>query len=145
MTELVLPPFVDLRSVGGPWPEPTGNARVLLDATLAATDLIFATPTYWYSLPAAPKLYLDHWSNWIRLPGLDFKRRMAGKRLWVITVNSDDPSADDSSEPLISALRLSARYLDMQFARTLIGHGNLPGDVLKDQHAMERARTFFAG
>ena len=39
---------------------------MLLDATLAATDLVFVAPVYWYSLPAAAKLYLDYWSAWLR-------------------------------------------------------------------------------
>src|SRR5687767_14980587 len=41
--------------------------RVLLEATLAATDIVIASPVYWYNVSASTKLYLDHWSGWMRL------------------------------------------------------------------------------
>ena len=144
LSELPLTPFADVRHDGeGAYSAPTGHAKSLLDATTWATDLVFATPTYWYSLPAAAKLYLDHWSAWMRVPGLDFKPKMKGKALWVITVNSDDPGEDASSGPLLRTLELTAEYMHMRFAGVLVGHGNRPGDVVKDETAMRAARTFF--
>ena len=82
--DMPVPPFVDVRHNGGDgrYEMPTEHLRTLLDATLAATDIVFVAPVYWYSLPAAAKLYLDHWTGWLRVPGLDFRARMAGKRLW---------------------------------------------------------------
>ncbi|MFL6055811.1 MAG: flavodoxin family protein [Actinoallomurus sp.] len=64
LRDLPLPDFQDLRHVpGAVYPEPTGNERILLDATLDATDLVIASPLYWYSVSAATKLYLDYWSG----------------------------------------------------------------------------------
>ena len=144
LRDLPLPPFVDVRHEGeGEYPAPTGHAKTLLDATLWATDLVFATPTYWYSLPASVKLYLDHWSAWMRVPGLEFKKAMKGRALWVITVNSDDPGEDASSGPLLRTLELTAEYMHMRFAGALVGHGNRPGDAAKDEIAIRAARTLF--
>jgi multimeric flavodoxin WrbA len=144
LRDMPLPPFVDVRHEGtGEYPAPTGHAQTLLDATLWATDLVFATPTYWYSLPAPVKLYLDHWSAWMRVPGVDFKKQMQGKALWVITVNSDDPGDDASSGPLLRTLELTAEYMHMRFAGALVGHGNRPGDATGDASAIRAARTFF--
>jgi multimeric flavodoxin WrbA len=84
LADLELPPFVDLRHTAGTYPMPSGDAKPLLDATLAASDLVFVSPVYWFSIPSPMKIYLDHWSAWLRVPGLDFKERMAGKRLWEI-------------------------------------------------------------
>lgn len=73
LADLPLPAFEDHRHEGdGSYPEPTGHARTLLDATLDATDLVIASPLYWFSVSADTKLYLDHWSAWMRVPGLDF-------------------------------------------------------------------------
>ncbi len=141
---LPLEPFQDLRHAGGYGP-PTGNAAALLEATLAATDLVVAAPTYWFGLPAAVKLYLDHWSAWLRAPGVEFKARMAGKTLWAITVNSGAPGEVASSRPLIEQLRLTAAYFPMRFGGALVGHGSKPGEVEQDQAAMEEAGRFLAG
>lgn len=145
VSELALPAFDDLRHAAhGAYSMPEGDAKVLLDDTLWATDLVFASPTYWYNLPASIKLYLDHWSGWLRVPGVDFKQRMAGKSMWVITVNADEPGEDSGgSAPLVKSLELSADYLHMNFAGTLIGHANRPGEIVRDAEALRLAATFF--
>ena len=122
---------------------PEGDALTLLDATLWATDLVFAAPTYWYNLPAPMKLCLDHWSGWLRVPGLDFKAKQAGKGLWVITVNSDEPGEDSSSAPLVKSFELTADYMKMRFCGALVGHANRPGELAQDAAALTAAAHFF--
>jgi hypothetical protein len=141
LMDLPLPPFQDIRHSVGVYPQPEGNERVLFDATLAATDLVFAVPLYWYSVPTAAKLYLDYWSGWLRVPGADFKARMAGKTLWgVCALSEEDPRRAD---PLVGTLRLTADYLKMEFGGVLLGYGSKPGDIVADAAAFERADTFF--
>ncbi|MFG3225184.1 flavodoxin family protein [Kitasatospora sp. NPDC048194] len=137
-----LPPFQDLRHTGdGGYPEPAGHERLLLEATIAATDLVFVAPLYWYSLPTAAKLYLDHWSAWLRVPGLDFQARMRGGTLWGVTALA---GGDDKAEPLIGTLRLTAEYIGMRWGGVLLGNGTRPGDVLRDERALVAAKSFFA-
>ncbi|MFE7191319.1 flavodoxin family protein [Kitasatospora sp. NPDC057541] len=137
-----LPPFADLRHTGeGRYEPPTGHERTLLDATLAATDLVFVAPLYWYALPAAAKHYLDHWSGWLRVPGADFRARMAGGTVWAVTAYATEP---DKAEPLIGTLRLTAEHLGMRWGGALLGHADRPGDVLRDERALTAAESFFA-
>ena len=144
LLELPLPPFEDRRHTGdGTYPQPSGNERVLFDATLAATDLVFVTPLYWYSLPASAKLYLDWWTAWMRVPGPEFRARMDGKSMWAISNSSDEDRAP--AEPLVATLRQSAEYMRMKWRGALIGYGNRPGDVLQDAKTMSEAERFFAG
>ena len=112
-----------------------------LDATLVSTDIVIASPVYWYSLSASSKLYLDHWSAWMRLPDVDFRTQMAGKKLWGVTVLSDEALL--GVQPLIETLRLSADYMDMEWGGVLLGYGNRPGDILSDSPSLERAEMFF--
>ncbi|WP_419997117.1 flavodoxin family protein [Streptomyces boninensis] len=144
LAELSLPRFDDIRHEGdGVYPEPTGDLRTLLDATLAATDLVIASPLYWYSVSADTKTYLDHWSGWMRVPGADFRARMAGKRLWGVTALADDEPAH--ADPLVGTLREIADYLRMDWGGVLLGNGSRPGDIARDRAAQEAARSFFAG
>ncbi|MDO7847473.1 NAD(P)H-dependent oxidoreductase [Hymenobacter sp. M29] len=134
-----LPYFVDMRH-HTPYPQPCGNAQVLLEATLAATDLVLVAPLYWYSLPVHAKHYLDYWSAWLRTPGLNFREEMRGKTLWSIVVSSGDRS---ETKPLEDSLVLTAKYMQMPWGGMLYGTGSRPNDIQDDKAALERAKSFF--
>jgi NAD(P)H-dependent FMN reductase len=134
-----LPDFVDLRH-NTPYQMPAGNAQLLLNATLEATDLVLITPLYWYNLPATAKLYLDYWSAWLRTPDLNFREQMQGKTLWSITVGS---GARAEAQPLEDALTLTAQYLKMRWGGMLYGTGSRPNDIQADAQALLRAKSFF--
>ncbi|RTL35459.1 MAG: flavodoxin family protein [Burkholderiales bacterium] len=145
LAALSLPPFEDIRHSGsGHYPPPAGDLAQLLDDTLWATDLLVATPLYWYSLPTPLKLYLDHWSGFLRVPGLDFKARMAGKSIFVLcaTSSGDEPHL---AQPLVDSLRYSADFLHLRWGGHVLGDGSRPGDVLKDAAAIQAARRLLAG
>lgn len=144
LTDLPLPEFEDLRHEGdGRYAAPTGHAKLLLDATLDATDLVIASPLYWYSVSTATKRYLDHWSAWMRVPDLDFKPRMAGRKLWGVAALSGRDAAD--ADALAGTLHKTADYMRMEWGGVLLGNGTRPGDVLNDTAALARAKEFFAG
>jgi multimeric flavodoxin WrbA len=141
LSELSLAPFEDIRHSIGVYPEPTGNERILFEATLGSTDLVFAVPLYWYSVPTSAKHYLDYWSAWLRVPGADFRNRMAGKTLWGVCVLSEEDQG--RADPLIGMLANTADYLKMSFGGVLLGYGSRPGDVMSDIEALAKAKTFF--
>ncbi|MEV8545780.1 NAD(P)H-dependent oxidoreductase [Streptomyces sp. NPDC051572] len=139
-----LPDFLDIRHdgiVGAVQPTENDTIRQLLDATLAATDIVIASPVYWYSLSGLTKRYLDYWSDWLRVPGADFRATMAGRTLWGISALADDEPV--VAAPVVGTLNNSAAYLKMRFGGVLFGNGSAPGDVLKDTEALTRAKTFF--
>jgi multimeric flavodoxin WrbA len=142
LAEYPLPDFVDIRH-DGPVRAPTDdNVKRLLDATLAATDVVIASPVYWYSLSGLTKRYLDYWSDWLRVPGADFRATMAGRTLWGVSVLAGEEEV--VADPLVGSLNNSAAYLGMRFGGVLLGNGSARGDVLKDERALSRAKTFFA-
>lgn len=148
LARMSLPPFVDQRHTLGRYPWPEGDLRLLLDATRAASDLVFVMPVYWYSIPAPLKLFIDHWSAFLRIDGLDFKGEMARKRLWAIVTSGDRAKA----QPAIDSLRLCAQFLGMQWGGSqeaagdehavLWGKGGAPGAVKADAQAIRRSTTF---
>ncbi|MFD9909760.1 flavodoxin family protein [Streptomyces sp. NPDC059063] len=141
-----LPDFDDLRhdkvyARARPLPEGT-NEALLLDATLDATDIVIASPLYWYSVSATVKRYLDFWDAWLEVPGLDFKEKMKDRTLWGVTALAHPE--EEAADHLIGTLRFSAAYFPMRFGGVLLGNGTRPGQVLDDADALARAKTFFA-
>ena len=113
-----------------------------LDATLAATDIVFVSPVYWYSIPAPLKTYLDHWSAWMRVPGLPFKEQMAQKTLRLITTSGDRAKA----QPMMDSVRLCAEFFPMTWGGVagpvLWGKGGPPGAIEADAQAVAAAARF---
>ena len=142
LQDLPLPPFHDIRHSVGVYPKPAGNLKTLLEATLACTDLVMVAPLYWYSLPASLKLYLDHWSGLMRVPDLEFRQRMRGKTMWVISSSSGDP---EEAQPLFDTLRLSAEYMHMHWGGSILGSGSKPGEAVQDEEIVRQARGLFRG
>ncbi|MEU1076849.1 MULTISPECIES: NAD(P)H-dependent oxidoreductase [unclassified Streptomyces] len=143
LSRLRLPEFGDRRHDGeGLYADPTGDAATLLGATLEATDLVIVSPLYWYSVSTPVKRYLDHWAGWMRVPGLEFRPRMAGRTLWGVTAlaGTDHSVAD----PLVGTLRHTAAYMDMRWGGVLLGSANRPGTIGQDTGATVRAKTFFS-
>lgn len=139
LSQMHLPAFVDQRHTKGTYPMPDGDLRTVLDRTLAATDLVLVAPVYWFSFPGPLKTCLDHWSAWLRVPGLDFKAQMSKKRLWLITTSGDRPKA----QPMIDSTRLCAEFLDMPLAGVLWGKGGAPDAVHTDTVALAEANRLF--
>jgi multimeric flavodoxin WrbA len=142
LAEHPVPDFVDLRHDSDHTRPTEGSLALLLDATLTATDIVIASPLYWYSVSAPTKRYLDYWSGWLRTPGLDFKATLAGRTLWGVTALAHREG--EVADPLVGTLNNSAAYMGMRFGGVLLGNGSKPGDVLKDTEALTRAKTFFA-
>lgn len=140
LARLQLPMFVDQRHTTGTYAAPEGDMKTLLDATMAATDLVFVAPVYWYSIPSPLKIYLDHWSAWMRIPGLPFKDEMARKTLWLITTSGDRAKA----QPMIDSIRLCAQFMAMRYGGELWGKGGPPDAVQADAGALSQAATFFS-
>jgi multimeric flavodoxin WrbA len=141
LTEHPVPDFEDLRHDSDHVRPTEGNVARLLDATLAATDIVIVSPLYWYSVSAQTKRYLDYWSGWLRTPGLDFKATLAGRTLWGVTALAH--TQEVVADPLVGTLHNSAAYMGMRFGGVLLGNGSKPGDVLTDDAALTRAKTIF--
>ena len=143
LQDLTLPPFTDIRhDSAAEIHMVSANEQVLLDETLSATDLVVASPLYWYTVSASTKLYLDYWTYWLRLPEADFKARMRGKTLWGVCTLSDE-DLEKQSKPLVETLRMTAEYMGMKWGGVLLGYANRPGDIANDKDSLSRAETFF--
>ena len=140
LTDPALPAFHDRRH-GDTYAAPEGVATDLMRATLAASDLVFVAPLYWYGLPASAKLYIDHWSHWMRVPATGFKAAMPAKRVWLVMAHSG--SSPEQIAPAVECLRFSADYMQAPLAGVLLGDANAPGEIAADAAALAAADRFF--
>lgn len=140
LAQLPLPDYFDSRHAEEPWPEQE-NEELLRQATLAATDIVIASPLYWYSLSSYAKRYLDYWSKWLGTPDPRFKAEMAGRTLWGVTAMAHREEV--VAEPLVLTLHHTAAYMGMRFGGVLLGNGSRPGHIRGDEQAALRAKTFF--
>lgn len=140
LTQLPLPEFQDGRHETEGWPAGE-NEEELRRLTLEATDIVIASPLYWYTVSAQTKRYLDYWSGWLSVPGLDFKKRMAGRTLWGVTAMADHDEV--VADGLSITLNNTAAYLRMRFGGVLLGNASRPGQIRDDERAAIRAKTFF--
>ena len=114
------------------------RSDMLLGVLAWVVGLVFVSPVYWYSIPSQLKTYIDHWSGWMRTPGVPFKDSMAQKRLHLITTSGDRAKA----QPMIDSVRLCAEFLSMGWGGVLWGKGGPPGAVQADDEAVAVASGF---
>ena len=145
LSDYPLPPFVDYRRAEA-YAHLTldANAEKLYAESIAADVVVFAAPVYWYSLPASLKLYLDHWSTWMRVPGLDFRTTMWGKRLAVLSALAG--SEESEARPLVEASRLTVEYMGMHYLGATVGYNlNEAGEVLERPEVLASAAELLRG
>lgn len=141
LSQLRLADYCDARHAAEARPD-DGDETLLREATLAATDIVIASPLYWYSVSSYAKRYLDYWSKWLSTPDPGFRDAMAGRTLWGVTAMAH--REEEVAEPLVLTLHHTAAYMGMRFGGVLLGNGSRPGQVLTDERAAARAKTFFA-
>lgn len=101
--------------------------------------IIFATPLYWYGMSGSMKNFVDRWSQALRDSRYRFKEEMAQKSAYVVITGGDQPRL--KGLPLIQQFQYIFGFMSMKFEGYIIGEGNKPGDVLKDERAMLEAKA----
>ncbi|WP_242314437.1 flavodoxin family protein [Bacillus cereus group sp. BfR-BA-01355] len=100
--------------------------------------LIFSTPIYWYSMTGTMKNFIDRWSQTMREPQYkDFRKIMSKKKAYVVAVGGDSPFI--KGLPLIQQFNYIFDFVGLPFEGYIIGKGNKPGDIYKDQEAFYAA------
>ncbi|MCK1723765.1 hypothetical protein [Bradyrhizobium sp. 141] len=66
---------------------------------------------------------------------------MAGKKMWAVTIVADPDKS--TTVALLKTLELNAKYMKTDFAGSVVGYANRPGDVLNDAEALAEAEKLF--
>jgi multimeric flavodoxin WrbA len=102
----------------------------------AADAIIVGTPIYWYGQTAKMKLLID------RLRPYVANRRLEGKKAYLVAPSEEGPSA---CGPLVESLKMSFKYLGLQYAGEALVTANEKGEVAKMPGEMEKARRLLSG
>jgi putative NADPH-quinone reductase len=83
----------------------------LAEKMARASDIVLATPVYWYAMSAQMKIFLDRWSDLVTVRK-DLGRALAGRRLWLLATSAQSEFPRGFEAPF----ELTARYMDMIYA-----------------------------
>lgn len=90
---------------------PTDDAfQELVQALLAHSVLVLATPVYWYSMSAHMKVFFDRLTDLVTIQK-SLGRQLKGKKIFLVAVGSEEQLPVGFEVPF----RLTAQYFDMQF------------------------------
>lgn len=85
----------------------------VIDAMLAADDIVFATPIYWYAMSGRMKALFDRFTDLLHDAGLrERARAFAGRRTWLLAVGTDPALPPGFAEPFVR----TSRYLGMNWS-----------------------------
>ncbi|HEX7064360.1 MAG TPA: flavodoxin family protein [Bacillales bacterium] len=127
-------PIEDKRHTPDGFQEINDDFHSIIDRVMICDILVFSTPIYWYGMSGTMKDFIDRWSQVMRHPDYsDFKKRMAEKQAYVITVGGDKPYL--KGLPLIQQFQYIFDFVTLPFEGYILGKGNKPGDIDQDQKA----------
>ena len=128
----------ELAALCGPAPRPAPTPARRRPAHGAgrhalASHIVLVAPVYWYSFPTALKTLMDHWSAWIRIPGVPFSDEMAARTFQLVTTSGDRAKAPT----MIDSAELCARFFGATWGGALWNKGRPPDAVLGDAAAQQ--------
>ncbi|WP_442599670.1 flavodoxin family protein [Neobacillus sp. D3-1R] len=100
-------------------------------------EIIFVTPLYWYGMSGHMKNFIDRWSQSLRDNDLNFAERMKDKKMYVVIVGGK--GARIKGLPLIGQFNYIFEFMKATFEGYLIGEASIPGDIHKDEWAIQQA------
>ncbi|HYK75236.1 MAG TPA: flavodoxin family protein [Pseudoneobacillus sp.] len=102
-------------------------------------EIVFVTPLYWYGMSGHLKNFIDRWSQSLRDKELNFAEQMKDKKMYVVVVGGKE--ARLKALPLIGQFKYIFEFMNASFEGYLIGEASIPGDILKDEWAIEQAKS----
>jgi multimeric flavodoxin WrbA len=139
LRDYTINPIVDGRHLAGGFAEVADDYQSLMKRVEQSDILIFSTPIYWYSMSGLMKNFIDRWSQTLRDPAFpDFKEKMALKKAYVVAVGGDQPRMKGLA--MIEQFQWIFQFMGMSFDGYLLGEGNKPEDILRDELAILTAQ-----
>jgi len=138
LKDYTIKPIEDMRHAEDGFQNIGDDYNSIIDRMMQHDIFIFSTPIYWYSMSGIMKNFIDRWSQTMRDPQYEsFREAMSKKKSYVIAVGGDSPYI--KGLPLIQQFNYIFEFFDLSFEGHIIGEGNRPGDIYKDEKAFYAA------
>jgi len=135
LRDYTISPIEDLRHTDEGFHPIDDDYEAVLDRVLAHDTIIYATPIYWYGMSGLMKNFIDRWSQSLRDEKRPhFREMMAAKTAYVIAVGGDAPFL--KGLPLVQQFQHIFGFFGTRYGGYILGEGNRPGDIKKDQEAL---------
>ncbi|HZG16422.1 MAG TPA: flavodoxin family protein [Candidatus Bathyarchaeia archaeon] len=135
LRDYTISPIEDLRHTEQGFHKIDDDYDEVIDRVLAHDIIIYATPIYWYGMSGLMKNFIDRWSQTLRDEKRPhFREKMAAKTAYVIAVGGDDPFL--KGLPLVQQFQHIFGFFGTRYGGYILGEGNRPGDIKKDQEAL---------
>lgn len=139
LRKYIIKPIEDLRHSNIPFPNKDDDYYKIINKMLEANEIVFVTPIYWYCISGIMKTFIDRWTESLRSIEFDLKERMQNKKFYAIVVGANPDRT--KAGPIVQQFEFMANYFKIPFGGAVVGVGDRPGDVLKDQEAVEKAKS----
>jgi len=94
-------------------PNAVDDFATIVDGMISSTDIIFATPVYWYAMSGHMKVFFDRLTELITVQK-DLGRKLKGKRCYLIACGTDEALPDGFEVPF----KKTCDYFGMEFKGT---------------------------
>lgn len=112
----------------------TDRFQEVVDELLCHTQIIFATPVYWYAMSGLMKTLFDRFTDLVTIHKSK-GRQLKGKEVYMLAVGANEELPDGFEVPF----QRSAEYLDMAYK----GKVYIPKNQLNTEQTMNTLRQDF--
>ncbi|WP_110113419.1 flavodoxin family protein [Bacillus sp. CGMCC 1.16541] len=133
-------PIVDMRHTEEGFSPVDDDYEELVQLMLEHDVFVFATPLYWYGMSGPMKNFFDRWSQYLRDERFPFKEELKKKKAYVVITGG--PDAKIKGLPLVQQFNYIFEFVNMEFVDYVIGVGGKPGDVVNDNLALNKAKSW---
>ncbi|MEI5906279.1 flavodoxin family protein [Bacillus spongiae] len=130
-------PFEDKRHSSEGFPIVEDDFEDILQSLFSHDVYVFSTPLYWYGMSGQMKLFFDRWSQYLRDERFNFKAEMSKKKAYLVITGGGNPKI--VGLPLVQQFKYIFDFVNMEFVDYIIGEGNAPGDILRDESSLKKA------
>lgn len=112
------------------------DMQILYPKLRGADGMVIATPTYWFTVSAQTKMFMD---RWYAFGGNEEYAALTGKRIGIVMTYADlDPFVSGA----VNALRTfqdAFNYVGAQIVGMVYGSASEAGEIARNEDLMERA------
>lgn len=114
----------------------TDDYNKIIKKFIESDTVVFSSPIYWYTVSSQLKLFIDRFSESLRIIE-DFKEKLVGKNIYLVLVGGDQPR--EKGQIIIKQFEYICGFFPMNFKDSIIGEAKHPMTIIEDQKALKDA------